>query len=82
MSSASLEDIKFEKGAAKRRLTPQEAAELGAGTFILRLHLFNEKKDSSRVFLSIIPGTIDDLPNKIRHFKNLESLAHFIVPNV
>ena len=80
MSSASIEDIKFEKGPAKRKLTKQKAAELGAGTFTMRLHLYNDKKDLSRVFLSIIPGTIDALPNDIRHFNNLESFPVLSYP--
>ena len=75
-----LDDVKFEKGPAKRRLTRQEAEELGAGVFTLRLHLFNEKKDSSRVFLSLIPGTVDDLPPGIQHFNDRESFPTLLYP--
>ena len=80
MSSASIKDIKFEKGPAKRKLTKQEAAELGAGTFTMRLHVFNNRRELSRVFLSIIPGTIDTLPNNIRHFNTLETFPVLLYP--
>ena len=80
MSSASIEDIKFEKGPAKRKLMKQEAAELGAGTFTMRLHVFNNRRELSRVFLSIIPGTIDTLPNNIRHFNTLETFPVLSYP--
>ena len=73
VSSLSLDEIKYEQGAVKRQITIQEAKELGAGEFSLRLHLFVEAKDSTRVFLSILPGSLDDLPENIRHMKDRES---------
>ena len=73
MSSASLDEIKFEQGVVKRPLTLQEAEELGAGEFSMRLHLFVEAKDSTRVFLSVLPGNSDNLPGAIRHMVDRES---------
>ena len=57
VSSASLDEIKFEQVVVKRQLTLQEAEELGAGEFSMRIHLFVEAKDSTRVFLSVLPRT-------------------------
>ena len=73
VSSVSLEEIKYEQGSVKRQITIQEAKELGAGEFSLRLHLFVEARDATRIFLSILPGSLDDLPENIRHMKDRES---------
>ena len=73
VSSLSLDEIKYEQGSVKRQITLQEAKELGAGEFSLRLHLFVEAKDSTRVFLSILPGSLNDLPDSVRHMKDRES---------
>ena len=71
--SVSLEAIKYEQGSVKRQITVQEAKELGAGEFSMRLHLFVEARDATRVFLSILPGNQDDLPENIRHMRDRES---------
>ena len=56
--------------------------EIGAGTFSMRLHLFNDARESSKVFLSIIPGTIDTLPNDIRHYNALETFPVLSYPMI
>ena len=82
VSSASLDDIKFEKGPAKPRLTRQKDSKIGAGTFTCCLHLFNNARESSKVVLSIIPWTIDTLPNDIRHYNALETFPVLSYPMI
>ena len=49
MLSTSLDAIKFKKGPAKHPLTKQEAREIGAGTFTMRLRIFNNTRDTCKV---------------------------------
>ena len=73
MSSESINEIRFEVGAAKRQITREEAARLGAGVFHMRLHVFVPTKDRAQVFLNFIPGTPATLPNDIMVFHTMES---------
>ena len=82
VSSASLDNIKYKKGPAKHRLTKQEARELGAGIFTCWLYIFNDTNQTSEVFLSIIPGTIDTLPAGIRHYNTLETFPVLSYPMI
>ena len=75
VSSASLDEIKFDQGVVKRQLTLQEAEELGAVVFSMRMHLFVESKDTTRVFISVLPGTTDDLPAAIKSMVDRERAA-------
>ena len=73
MDSDTLDNVKFEQGPAKCQLTLQEAEDLGAGVFQLRLHIFTEDRDRSRVFLSVLPGTLDDLSPRLKAMADRDS---------
>ena len=53
------------KGPACREMTPREVQELGATDLTLRLHLFGESKKRTHVFLSILPGALTELSNRL-----------------
>ena len=44
----------------------------------LRFHVFLDSKESCKVFLNIVPGTIDSLPAEIRSFNGLETFPVLI----
>ena len=58
-------EVKFMKGPACREMTPREVQELGATDLTLRLHLFGESKKRTHVFLSILPGALTELSNRL-----------------
>ena len=73
MSSDSIDEIRYEVGAAKKPITKEEAARLGAGVFNMRLHVFIGAKDRAHVFLNFLPGTPSTLPNDIMIYHTMES---------
>ena len=74
MSSDSVDEITYEMGAAKRAITREEAAALGAGTFSMRVHTFVTARDRAKIFLNMIPGTTATLPQEIMIYNGQESL--------
>ena len=73
MSSEAITEIKFEVGAAKREITREEAAVMGAGTFHMRLHVFVPTRDRAQIFFNLIPGSPATLPADIMAYNGLES---------
>ena len=73
VSSDSIDEIKFEVGPAKRALTKEEAAALGAGTFSMRVHAFVTSRDKAKIFLNVIPGTTATLPPEVMCYNGQES---------
>ena len=80
MSSESIDEIRFEVGAAKRQITKEEAARLGAGVFNMRLHVFISAKDRAQVFLNFLPGTPSTLPTNIMIYHAMESFPVISFP--
>ena len=73
MSSEAINEIRFEVGAAKREITREEAAALGAGAFHMRLHIFIPTRDRAQIFFNLIPGSPATLPTDIMAYNGLES---------
>ena len=73
VSSDSVDEVKFEMGPAKRALTKEEAAALGAGTFSMRVHAFITARDKAKIFLNMIPGTSATLPPEVIAYNGQES---------
>ena len=74
MSSDSVDEITYEMGPAKRAITREEAAALGAGIFSMRIHTFVTARDRAKLFLNMIPGTTATLPQEIMVYNGQESL--------
>ena len=73
VSSDSVDEVKYEMGPAKRALTKEEAAALGAGTFSMRMHAFITARDKAKIFLNMIPGTTASLPPEVIAYNGQES---------
>ena len=73
--STSLEPPTYKKGAnpREREITHQEAKALGVGAYSMRLHLFTETRDTTKVFLSILLGTLQDLEPRLRGLTDRKS---------
>ena len=61
-----MNNIKVVTGPLKHDMIPQQAEELGAGKFLFRLHILPEKKDSVRVWVSLLPGTQESQGERMR----------------
>ena len=70
-SDSVMSKIRFVTGAVKREITPQQAGESGAGTFIFRLHLLLEAKDSMRVWITLLPGSRDSQEERLKPLMGL-----------
>ena len=68
-----MDEVKYEMGPAKRALTKEEAAALGAGTFSMRMHAFVTARDKAKIFLNMIPGTSATLPPEVIAYNGQES---------
>ena len=75
-----MEGVTFEEGVNKKKLILQEAHTKGAGDFAFRLHLFMEWHDRYRVFLSLIPGKVDDLPANTKQWQDLKTFSTLSYP--
>ena len=65
-SESIMNSLKFVTGTLKRDVTPQEAEEHGAGKFLFRFHILPQKKDSVRVWVSLLPGTQESQRERLR----------------
>ena len=65
-SDTVMNRIQFVTGSVKRKITPQQAGNFGTGTFIFRLHLLLEAKDSMRVWITMLPGSRDSQTERLK----------------
>ena len=70
-SDSVMSKIRFVTGAVKRVIKPQQAGESGSGTFIFRLHLLLEAKDSMRVWITLLPGSRDSQEERLKPLMGL-----------
>ena len=65
-SDTVMPKIKFVTESVRREITPQQAGHFGVGTFIFRLHLLLEAKESMRVWVTLLPGSKDTMSERLK----------------